>query len=69
MSGVIQYPISFNTIYFIIANNFSSYTDDVDTGGFGNTNGLTHAVSNINKEIWISVLASYLYSDIFAIGI
>lgn len=68
---VIAYPITFNTIYFIIANNMNPKTES-DTEGFLATSGLNNNspnVTNINNEIWISIYQSTFYSDIFCIGI
>ena len=70
-SKIVSYPISFNSIYFIIINNLCA-TVQSDTDGFGSTNGLNNnskAVKNINNEIWVSIYQSQNYSDIFAIGI
>ena len=71
-SKVIQYTITFNTIYFIITNNISTDANRNDTDGFSGTNGFcsnSSLIANINSEIWITNYESTMYSDIFALGI
>lgn len=71
ISGLIQYPISFNTVYYIYTTNHSSEKIS-DTGG---ADLVTTAFSNSpkvtdkNSCVWISNPKETRYMDIAAIGI
>lgn len=71
LSGLIEYPISFNIVYFINITNHSSKTTS-DTQGVESSTCIfsnSPKVTNINSGVWVSNPVIERYLDIIAIGI